>query len=226
MGEAKRLAEGGAAEGTVVIAEEQTAGRGRLGRDWLSPRGNIALSLILYPSVEQLTALNMLVSLAVAHSIEKVTGLKTEVKWPNDVLIGGRKVCGILVENAIRGKEVEWAVVGIGLNINLPLTSFPGAAIEATSLSQEAGRGVSREEVLKTLLEELEGLYSAWQSGELIYEEWRNRLSTIGKEVRVRWGDGVVEGYAESVDDKGQLILRCRDGSVVEIPAGEVTLRP
>jgi BirA family biotin operon repressor/biotin-[acetyl-CoA-carboxylase] ligase len=225
MDEAERLAKEGTPEGTVVIAEEQTAGRGRLGREWLSPKGNIALSIVLYPSLEQLTALNMIASLAVAHSIEKVAGLKAEVKWPNDVLINGRKVSGILVESALRGKVVDWAVVGIGVNIDLPSTSSPGAAIEATSLSQEVGQKGSPQEVLKTLLSEIERLYLAWQNGEPVYEEWREKLSTIGKEVRVRWGDEVVEGYAESVDERGQLILRRRDGSIIEIPAGEVTLR-
>ncbi|MGB2827011.1 MAG: biotin--[acetyl-CoA-carboxylase] ligase, partial [Dehalococcoidales bacterium] len=106
-----------AAEGTVVITGEQTAGRGRAKRVWLSPRGSIALSIVLYPDVSQLPYLIMIASVAAARSIETVTGLETQLKWPNDVLVNGRKVCGILIENELKGSRVAWAVIGIGINV-------------------------------------------------------------------------------------------------------------
>jgi BirA family biotin operon repressor/biotin-[acetyl-CoA-carboxylase] ligase len=137
---AKREARKGAKEGTVIIAEEQTAGRGRIGRSWLSPRGSVALSIILYPPLAYLPCLIMVASLATANAIEQVTTLKAQLKWPNDVLINGKKVCGILVESDVKGNGVDYAVIGIGLNVNINLAAFPGIAPSATSLSHELGR--------------------------------------------------------------------------------------
>lgn len=225
MDEAKKAAREGAQEGTVVIAEEQTAGRARLGRVWLSPRGSIALSLILHPTLAHLPRLNMVASLAVARSIEKVTELKTEIKWPNDVLIRGKKVCGILVESALREGNVDWAIIGIGLNVNLEVSSLSEVAATATSLSRELGHEVSRLELLGCLLGELERLYLALLRGEPIHEEWQSRLQTLGKRIQVRSGSSVEEGYAEAVDKDGYLLLRREDGNLIKITAGEVTLR-
>ena len=114
---ARREAQQGAAEGTVILAGEQTAGKGRLERAWLSPGGNVALSIILYPDLSYLTSLIMLASLAVVYSIETVTGLKLQLKWPNDVLINGSKVCGILIESDVRESRLGYAIVVIGINI-------------------------------------------------------------------------------------------------------------
>ena len=134
---AKQEAQLGAAEGTVIITGEQTAGKGRLKRIWLSPKGNIALSVILYPTLPYLSSLIMLASLAVARSIKAVTGLKCQVKWPNDVLINGKKVCGILIESEVRRDIVGYAIIGIGINVNLRLADFPEIMPTATSLSHE-----------------------------------------------------------------------------------------
>jgi BirA family biotin operon repressor/biotin-[acetyl-CoA-carboxylase] ligase len=223
MNEAKRAARGGAVEGTVIIADQQTAGRGRLGRAWLSPRGNIALSLIIRPSLEQLPRLNMVASLAIVHSIENVTGLKAEIKWPNDILIGGKKVCGILIESALRGGSVDWAIIGIGINIDLAASSRSEFA--ATSLCHELGHEISRLELLKCLLGELERFYLALRRGEPIHEEWRKRLVTLGKTVRLKSAGVVEEGYAEAVDEDGYLLLRRPDGDLIRIAAGEATLQ-
>jgi BirA family biotin operon repressor/biotin-[acetyl-CoA-carboxylase] ligase len=223
--EAKRAAKAGIAEGTIIVAEEQTAGRGRMGRAWLSPKGNIALSLVLYPSLGQLPCLNMIASLAVANIIEKLTPLKAELKWPNDVLTRGKKVCGILVDSALRGKDVEWAIISLGLNVNLAPIPAEFANF-ATSLSYETGHDFSLSEVLISLLNELERLYLALQRGEPIYEQWRSKLETLGKTMRVKSGNIVEEGFAESVNNEGHLLLRRHDGSLVELTAGEVTLRP
>lgn len=226
MDVAKQALRDGAAEGTIVIADRQTAGRGRLGRKWLSPPdSSILLSIILYPKLEQLPRLNMAACLAVAQSIEKVTGLKPGVKWPNDVLIGGKKVSGVLIESDVQRDVVSYAIVGIALNVNLDPSSIPEISETATSLKQVLGREVSRLRMLKSLLGEFEQLYQALRRGEAIDREWRRRLETLGKEVKVKCGETVQEGCAESVDDDGNLLLRCRDGSLVTITAGDVTLR-
>ncbi len=158
---AKQEAQQGAAEGTVIITDEQVGGRGRLKRAWLSPRGNIALSVILYPSLSYLPSLIMLASLAAVHSIEAATGLKSQIKWPNDVLINGRKVCGILIESDVQGNIVNYTIIGIGINVNLRLNDFPEIQSIATSLSDEMGGDVSRVSVIRCLLVEIEKLYLA-----------------------------------------------------------------
>lgn len=225
MEAAKQEALLGAAEGTVVIADQQTAGRGRIKRVWLSPRGSLALSVILYPSVANLPSLIMLASLAVVHSIGAVTGLKSQIKWPNDVLIDGGKVSGILIESSLRASTVDYAIIGIGMNVNLRLEDFPEIQSIATSLSAETGRAVSRLEVIRRLLVEIERLYLALQAGESIYEEWRDSLVTLGRRVRATTGKTVYQGIAESVARDGSLLLRHSDGSLTRIVAGDVTLR-
>src|SRR3990172_3874427 len=139
----------GAEEGTVIIADEQTAGRGRVKRTWLAPRGNIALSVVLHPTLSNLPSLIMLASLAVVHSIESVTGLKAQIKWPNDVLINGKKMYDILIENEIQGNTVT-AIIGIGIDVNLRLADFPEVQSIATSLSDELGRQVPRLNLIRS----------------------------------------------------------------------------
>ncbi len=221
---AKRQARKGAREGTVVVAEEQTAGRGRLKRAWLSPKGSVALSIILHPTPPQLPSLIMVASLAVVHCIEKM-GLKTQIKWPNDVLIKGKKVCGILVESDVRGKAVDYAVIGIGLNVNVNTADFPEIAATATSLSQELGKELSRREVIRCLLVELEDLYLALPEGDSVFREWRDRLVTLEKEVELIAGNTKYKGVAESVASDGSLFLRQPDGNLTKIVAGDVSLR-
>ncbi len=225
MDVAKREAQQGAAEGTVVVAAEQTAGRGRLKRAWLSPQGSISLSVILHPSVLYLPSLIMLASLAVVHSIEKVAGLKSQVKWPNDVLINGKKVCGVLIENEVRGDRVDYAIIGLGINVNLRLSDFPEISSIATSLSDELGRNVSRLDVIRCLLVEIERLYLTLQAGGSIYEEWRDSLMTLGRKVHVQSEETIYQGIAESVARDGSLLLRHSDGNLTKIVAGDVTLR-
>ncbi|MBE0415966.1 MAG: biotin--[acetyl-CoA-carboxylase] ligase [Dehalococcoidia bacterium] len=226
MDMAKQVIRDGAEEGTIVIADRQTAGRGRLGRKWLSPPdSSILLSIILYPKLDELLRLNMAACLAVAQSIEKATGLEPTIKWPNDVLIKGKKVSGILIESDFQGGSVSYAIVGIALNVNLDPSSIPEISETATSLKEVLGQEVSRLEILRCLLGEFEELYRALRRGEPIDREWRRRLETLGKEVTVRCGEDVREGYAESVDEDGNLLLRCPDGSLVTIAAGDVTLK-
>jgi len=222
---AKREARRGTVAGTVVVTEEQTAGRGRMKRIWLSPRGSLALSIILYPSVIHLPSLIMLASLAVVRSIGTVTGLKAQIKWPNDVLINGKKVCGVLIESAVRGNRVDYAAIGIGMNVNLKPTDFPEIMHQTTSLSDELGRDVSLVDITRRLLLEADGLYLSLPAGESLYEEWRDNLETLGKEVRVVSGQARYDGIAESVNRDGSLMLRHSDGTLSQIVAGDVTLR-
>lgn len=182
MDAAKDVARRGCREGTIVVADEQTVGRGRLGRSWVTPPGgSIAVSVILRPEFSQLSALTMIASLAVARSIEQLTGLRPSIKWPNDVLVNGKKVCGILIDSGLRGDNVDWAVMGIGINVNLDLSRFPEIALTATSLCTELGREVPRLEILCSLLGELEQLYIASRHGRPFYDEWRIAWR--------RWGD-------------------------------------
>ena len=230
MNAAHKAAKEGAAEGTIVLAEEQTAGRGRFGRSWITPKGStIAISVVLHPHLPHLSKLNMVASLAVVRSIESVTYLKPLIKWPNDVLIQGKKVSGMLIDSSVRGEEVEYAIVGIGINVNLDVTRFAEISSIATSLSSQLGREVSRLRVLQHLLREMEELYLMVRRNEPVHEEWQKYLETLGKEIEVRWGGDekarAEKGYAEAVDENGNLLLRRSDGSLVTVAAGEVTLR-
>jgi len=221
---ARREAARGAAEGSLILAEEQTAGRGRFGRPWLSPPGeNLYLTLIMRPEMERLSSLSIITPLAVCLAVEETTGLYCHIKWPNDILIGERKLAGVLIESALAGDEVHYALIGIGLNVNLDVEVYPDIAEIATSLKRELGREIPREQVLATLLNRFEEQYAG--PPEIAFAAWQERLETLGRQIRVRIGDEVEEGLAEEVDAKGSLILRRADGSRLTIPAGEVTLR-
>jgi BirA family biotin operon repressor/biotin-[acetyl-CoA-carboxylase] ligase len=222
---ARREARKGAREGTVVVAEEQTVGRGRLKRAWLSPQGSVALSVILHPTPAQLPYLIMVASLAVVHCLEQVD-LKAQIKWPNDVLVNDKKVCGILIESDVRGNAVDYAVIGIGLNVNLNTADFPEISSTATSLSQELGRELSRREIIRCLLVEIEKLYLSLPEGNSVFREWRDRLVTLGKEVELISGQASYQGVAESVASDGSLFLRQPDGKLLKVVAGDVSLRP
>jgi BirA family biotin operon repressor/biotin-[acetyl-CoA-carboxylase] ligase len=225
MSVAKEVAEGGAAEGTIVIAEEQTAGRGRLGRRWLSPKGSsILLSIILRPDVERLAQLNMVASVAVVRSIEKTTNLKPAIKWPNDILIHGKKVSGILIENLVEGGKVKVTIVGIGINVELDPSLFVDISSQVTSLHIESARKISRREILLQLLGEFERLYHELPQDKPIYEVWLSYMETLGKFIQVNWGDKIEQGYVESINADGSLTLRRNDGNILTLVAGEVTL--
>jgi BirA family biotin operon repressor/biotin-[acetyl-CoA-carboxylase] ligase len=221
----REKARGGAAEGTVVITGEQTEGRGRQRRTWLTPAGNIALSILLYPDIAVLPYLVMIASLAVTHSIESVTGLKTQIKWPNDILIGGKKVSGILIESKVRGNKVEYAIVGIGINVDLKTADVAEISTTATSLKEELDTSILRASLVRNLLTEFERWYLRLPEGESIYAAWREQLVTLGKRVVVNSGGDVLKGVAESVDETGALVLRLEDGSLNTVVAGDVTLK-
>lgn len=225
MDAAHRLAQVGVAEGAVVLAEEQMAGRGRFQRQWLSPPGvNLYLSIVLRPPAEAVRRVNMACSMAVVDTLHKVEGLTPTIKWPNDVRVRGKKVCGILIEGRWEGAGAGWMVVGIGLNVN---AHFEGTPVEgiATSLAHEVGYPLDRVAVLRRLLQALDARYEQALAGVPLWKEWRLYLEGMGQPVAVRWGQQVVEGVAQGVTSEGDLMVRQSDGTLAILPAGEVTTR-
>lgn len=226
MDEVRARAERGAAEGLAVVADEQTAGRGRLGRAWVAPPGvNIYVSILLRPSLAVMKRLGMVAPLAVADAVAAVGGPAVRFKWPNDVRVGERKLCGILIEGEFAGDRPAFAIIGIGLNVNLNTDAHPEIADIATSIARETGRPVPRADALAALLNGLERYYEA-EDGEALRRAWRDRLDTLGREVDVTFAGRTEHGIAEDVDGDGALILRRTDRSLITIPAGDVTLRP
>jgi len=208
------------ANGAVVLAEMQTAGRGRLDRPWSSPPGGIWMSLILKPGIplSQVYEINMAVSVALARAIFGLYGLKAEIKWPNDLLINGRKICGILMEISAEVDRLDYALVGIGLNANVDVSCFPEEWC-ATSMSKELGRNISRMELIRRILQEIEMTYGKMGSDE-IFQEWCDRSATIGREVRIASPSGDREGTAVALSKDGALCLETKKG-IERILAGD-----
>lgn len=229
MDVAREEAAAGAPEGSVALAEEQTAGRGRFGRAWVSPPGvNLYFTIALHPSVEELRYLAMIAPLAVCQAIEETAGAGVEarIKWPNDVLLDGKKVCGILVESQLAGDDVAFALVGPGINVNLDVSEHAEIREIATSVRSTLGRDVSREELLASCLNHFEALYLAVRRGEVVSMGWTQRLDTLGKTVRVSTaGADAIEGVVVDADSDGAIIVRRDDGSHVRVESGEVSLR-
>ena len=226
MDEAVALADAGHPEGTVVLAEEQTAGRGRLDRRWVTgPGENIAFSVVFRPEPSWMSQLNMAATLGVASAVERLAGVEATVKWPNDVRIGGKKLAGILIESAADTQGLRHAILGVGINVNLDTSSFPEIAGAATSLMAETGAPLDRADVLRAVLEDLDDLYAEVRGGRSLTGRWASRLDTLGATVRVRWRDDEMVGRATGVDDEGNLLLTGDDGSVRTAIAGEVTLQ-
>ena len=225
MDKAEEEAGAGTIEGTVILCDQQSDGRGRFRRSWVSPAGNLTLSLVLYPALEALPFVSIIAGLAVAKTIEKETDLDPAIKWPNDVLVRGKKLCGLLVENTLEGDVVSRSVVGIGINVTLDTGLIPEIADTATSLLLETGQETDTSRLLLTLLHELDDLYVALGKGQSPVEEWSRYLDTLGKRVQVQWGSETITGKAEGVDSMGHLLLRRDDGSLDVLPSGEVTLK-
>lgn len=211
-------------EGTVIVTEEQTSGKGRLERSWISPKGSATLSVILYPDIKHLPSLIMVASLAVLRTIKKVTGIKAMIKWPNDILINGKKVSGILIESVINNNKVGYAVIGIGINVSFNIKDYPEIASIATTLSDEKGKYISRLDIIRTLLVEIEKLYLLSKEGNAVFKEWCDNMDTIGKKVSAKSGDIVYQGTVDSVAEDGSLVLMLSDGKRVNFTAGDVTL--
>lgn len=221
---AAELARDGATEGTLVTTDDQTAGRGRIGRPWKALPGQmLALSLVLRPTFPP-HFLVMAAALAVGEAIEHVTSLHAGVKWPNDVLIGNHKVCGILIE-----VSEDVAILGIGMNVNGSFALDAELAARAMTLEQAAGYQVSRETLLEELLRRLDALYDLLQSSgaeaqQSIRDRWRARLVMLGQRIMVRQDAGAFTGVAEDVTADGALLLRQDDGTQRIITWGDVDI--
>jgi BirA family biotin operon repressor/biotin-[acetyl-CoA-carboxylase] ligase len=228
---AKELTMYGACEGTVVIAETQTRGRGRLGREWVSPTGGLWFSLILRPKLRPAEAvkLTFAAGLAVTKVLREMFGLKSETKWPNDVLVNGRKICGILTEMNTTGETVNFVVVGVGVNANFDVEKALPEQLKkvATSLENELGRKVQLEELFGGLLERLENLYELFTKKGFnpVLEEWKNYAGFLGYQVEVISPTEKLSGLALDVDHDGALVLRLEDGTMRRIFVGDVSLR-
>jgi len=221
---ARAEAEAGAPEGTIVVAEEQTAGRGRFGRAWHSPVGkNIYVTILLRPSVERLRRLSMLTPLAVALAFE-ATGLSPRIKWPNDVLLSGKKACGVLIDTEFAGDEPRYALIGPGINVNFDIDPESEIAGIATSVKEVLGRETPREPIFAAFLNHMEKLYEQ-DDAEAVRAAWKSRLETLGRDVRLTFRGEVHHGFAEDVDPDGNLVLLYPDGSRRTFEAGEVSLR-
>lgn len=224
-----RLAEDGAVEGTVVIADAQSSGKGRLGRAWTSPPGvNLYCSVVLRPSIKPYEApqLTFLSAVAVARAIELITNLKPEIKWPNDVLIQGKKVAGLLNEMSAETDAINFVILGVGVNLNMTFGQFPSDLRHpATSLLLETGQPVGRVRFTATLLNELDRLYTDFRSHgfALVREEWQQRCSANGRHVVVTdCGVEVVSGKYFGIDGDGALLVRRSNDKIERILSGDV----
>jgi BirA family biotin operon repressor/biotin-[acetyl-CoA-carboxylase] ligase len=226
MDVAREAAAANAPEGLVVLAEEQFAGRGRLGRAWTSTAGlNLAFTVVLRPDITVVRRLAMLVPLAVAEGVERASGISPSLKWPNDVQIAGRKLCGVLIDVETQGERPLFALAGIGLNVNYDPSEQPELRDIATSLAAVARASQDREAVLIAVLAALADRLARCRAGEDVRLAWRARLATLGQPITLRAGEKTYEGVAEDVDRDGSLLLRVAGGELLTLPAGEVTTR-
>lgn len=219
MDVARELAKKGARDGTIVMAEAQTCGRGRLSRQWLSAGGGIYFTIILRPRISPAYAprINLMAAVAVAAAIRRVFGLKAKLKWPNDVLIAGKKVCGILAEVHAEMDVVHFVNVGVGINAN---NSVARLQKTATSLKKVLGQEISRKELLSALIAEIDRRQTLLMEADLL-EEWKELSATLNKEVRVMSLGEEVIGQAVDIDASGALILKTRDTSLRTVLAGD-----
>ncbi|PYJ05839.1 MAG: biotin--[acetyl-CoA-carboxylase] ligase [Verrucomicrobia bacterium] len=225
-----KLAQNGVKEGVVVFAESQTKGRGRLGRRWVSPaKKGLWFSVLLKPELRPQAATQLTVAAATAlrRAIELQTGLKPDIKWPNDILIRGKKVAGILTELNAELDHIKYVILGVGVDVNMNAGDFPADLRKlATSLKTESGGSVSRPELAVGILRELDRDYTRLCAGRFstVAGEWEAHCATIGHHVVIRTGGRQVRGRAEALSEEGALLLRTDHGHLERIVAGDVTL--
>lgn len=227
---AKRIAEEGAADGTLIIADEQTAGKGRSGRTWVTPPGQaIAFTLLLRPKlpVNRISMVTLVMGLAVAKAVNTLYGAGAGIKWPNDVVTGGKKLCGILTEMSAEIEHVHYIVIGVGINANL--TSFPPEIRDiATSLRLELGHEISRAQLIAQVMEEFEHLYGQFETdGDLrsLTEAYNALCLNAGSGVRVLDPAGAYTGTSRGINTLGELLVETGDGETRHVYAGEVSVR-
>lgn len=230
--EAEKLAREGAPEGTLVVAEEQTSGRGRQGRVWHSPPGRgVWMSAVLRPegpltAVPQLT---LLTAVAVCRAIRSVSGVEAGIKWPNDLLADGRKLCGILLESVVEDGRVLHCIMGIGIDANLSESDYPEELRgRVTSLRRESGVPVDRSALIAAVMNEFETLYALYAERGFgpIRLLWESLSVTLGREIAVRDARGELRGIAHGLGEHGELLMRTEDGQVSPVYSGDIELYP
>lgn len=227
---AKKQAEEGAKEGTVIIAETQTEGRGRLDRHWFSPKGGVWLSIILRPEIaaEDAQKTTLTSAVAVARTLHKECVVKVQIKWPNDVLISNKKVCGILTEATLKDKTVNSIIVGIGINANFPIEALPEELqTTATTLQEVLGKKVDREKLIRELLTEFEDYYNLFRAEKFasLLIEWRRMADFLGKAVEVTSFGEKFQGKALDIDENGALMIKLENGEIKKVFSGDVSVR-
>ena len=227
---AKDAGERGEAHGTLYVADRQSAGKGRRGRSWVSPAGkSIYMTLLLRPDIMPTKApqMTLLMAVAVAEGIHKVSGLECEIKWPNDVILHGKKICGILTEMSSELTYVNYVVIGVGINVNQEV--FPEELKErATSLRAELGHSIRRSELIAAVMESFEKCYAAFmRTGNLsgVRAKYESRLVNRDQDVKILEPGNEYEAHALGIDETGRLIVRTRDGRKKAVYAGEVSVR-
>jgi BirA family biotin operon repressor/biotin-[acetyl-CoA-carboxylase] ligase len=222
------LAAEGAPEGTVVIAEVQTQGRGRVGRKWISPKGNLYLSVILRPNIpiHKAPLITLTGAVAVASAIRKVCGLEAGIKWPNDILLSGKKVSGLLTEMSAEQDRIRHIVLGIGVDVNMEMDELPPEVRSlTTTLASEAGSKINRNGLLQQILRDLERWYHTFIKNDAdVLEEWKALNLTVGNRITVSGAGESLNGLAQGVDRDGRLIVRLDDGTIRTVAAGDVTI--
>ncbi|RGY99646.1 biotin--[acetyl-CoA-carboxylase] ligase [Clostridium sp. AM58-1XD] len=226
----KKLAEDGCPHGTLVVADCQNAGKGRRGRNWTSPSGEaVYMSLVLRPEILPSCAsmVTLVAAMAVAEGIRQVTGLDPMIKWPNDIVVNGKKICGILTEMSAEMDCIHYVVIGIGINVNQK--EFPeDIRDKATSLLLEKKESLSRSEIAAAVMESFEEFYSRYEkTGDLtlLMEDYNRMLVNTGKEVLIMAPSGNYSGTSQGIDRNGELLVQMDDGSVRRVISGEVSVR-
>ena len=225
---AMELASQGAPEGTTLVAETQTGGKGRLGRRWISPKGNLYLSVVLRPQIPTHKAplITLMGAVATVSAIRTTCGVQAAIKWPNDILVSGRKVGGLLTEMSAEPDRIRHIALGIGINVNMALEDLPPDVREnATTVAAAAGKKINRTALLQQLLRDLDSRYRVLLKSEAdILGEWEELNTTIGRRVAVSGSTETLEGLAQGIDREGRLIVKLDDGSLRQVAAGDVTI--
>jgi BirA family biotin operon repressor/biotin-[acetyl-CoA-carboxylase] ligase len=228
MDEIDRLAKQGEAEGLVVVADRQTAGRGRAGRTWHTASGaGLLFSILLRPvkAPADVAAFPLVVGLAVADAIDEIAAVQSTLKWPNDVLINNRKVAGILMTTRITGERLEYLNVGIGINVEGKAGELP---LLAASIAAESQRVVDRESLLQNILAKLDDFYAAYciKGSSRFVLDWNMKAAFVNERVSVETGVAVIEGILRGADDQGALVIEREDGTNERVTVGELTRGP
>ncbi len=229
---AQKMIHNGAKHGTIVCAGAQTGGKGRRGRAWFAPQGGLWMSIIArhpFP-LARAAELTLLASVGIRRAIYQQTGIEVQIKWPNDLLLNGKKICGILAEIRADGENVHHAVIGIGINTNIPYAMYPSELTElATSILIESGDRVANVLLTGKILNELDPLFSGLVLGESgfkdVHEEWKQGCSTIGQRIKIQTARELLTGVAVDVDVSGILYLRKDNGMTIRIHSGDILFR-